>query len=195
MKHTDRNGGPVTGRTSWDILFELLFNSRYALLFVCLAAGLFALSLWLGFITIDHGEVRTNLVHNFGVATNSLISGAWKGTAKDIQRIDSPVKPLHTYQIHHAKFEVTNAEVKLEASYSITSPKGETERGISGIGKVYGEYLNVTYEVRTSAVPGGLGYGVMLLHFAPSGSRADGHFLTRSMKDDGIIFGEIHFER
>jgi predicted small secreted protein len=183
-----------TGRTIWDIVWEII--SRKWILITILTVLVVSLItlIWVGLLNISFGNEGFKV--NFGQRTRSntdlQISGSWVGTAKDSEDKDGKFRAQYTYEAN-ISFVQNGDEIEMNGSYRISNRPNENIpiRRVAGKGVMQGEYLKLLYDIRTEQSPGGVGYGVMLLRFHPSGTKAEGHFMARSMKDDGMIFGEI----
>lgn len=186
------NPRPV-GRTLWDIIAEVL--SRKKILFPILGALvlLFTFLISYGLLEISLNE---GIKFSFGKKSdqnNELpISGNWIGSCEDLQSSHD----LYKYTIN-LTLKQKGTTVELSGTYSINERPNENIpiRQITGSGVQHGEYVNFLYDVRTQETPSGIGYGAILLRFHPSGRRCEGNYLTRSMKDDGMIFGKVELSR
>jgi hypothetical protein len=121
------------------------------------------------------------------------IRGDWQGTGQDLSRKGFQRVPLYTYDILSFTIEGDINRMTLSSKYRIQG-ENEPERFTNGDVVIIGEYAQIRYSVK---VPGrqGSGFGVMLLRFHPSGTKADGYFIARSMKDDGLIYGTLDLLR
>jgi hypothetical protein len=121
------------------------------------------------------------------------IRGHWQGTGQDLSAKGSRQNPRYTYEILRLTIEGDVNRMTLSSTYRLQG-ENEPERVTNGDVVIIGEYAQCRYTV---TVPGrhGSGFGVMLLRFHPSGSRADGYFIARSMKDDGVIYGTVDLHR
>jgi hypothetical protein len=87
------------------------------------------------------------------------------------------------------------ANVDLEGSYFINADKTLLQRRISGRGVIHDDYLSLMYDIEAGQPTVAKTHGTMLLQISPSSRAASGYYLTRSMANDGFVFGALELLR
>ena len=113
-----------------------------------------------------------------------------------------PQKPgVLSYRISPATLVFENAahpEITLktqQGSYYINEDHNLPQRTISGQGVLHENYLSILYDIEAGAPPVATTHGSMTLRMTPSGQNGTGYFVTRSMANDGFVFGSIDLTR
>jgi hypothetical protein len=181
-----------TGLTTWDIVVRILRNwwARAALIVIGLVC---VVGLLTGRISFEFGQQGLT-IGGRNVESSSEISrfeGEWHWTGQNLV----PGKPYEYKGVLTLKAK--RGRIEGEGEYSIVRgpPIIPPPRRITVDGVPNGEYLEVRYEVRAIGVPASRGFGFMLLHVKPNGVEMEGHFLTRSLLDDGFVWGMVNFRK
>jgi hypothetical protein len=184
---------PDPGMTAWDILLRFV-SSRTGKITVAALALVLIIAFLSGWLRVTYGPdgLRASVGRPIPRSDMERFVGRWNWTGKNLV----PDKP---YEYAGAlTLRISGDQVVGEGEYRITAgvPEGSTPpRSIEVVGRPDGEYLNINYEVRAVGVPGSRGFGFMILYAKPNATQMDGHFLTRSLRDDGFVWGEVHMIR
>jgi hypothetical protein len=92
-------------------------------------------------------------------------------------------------------FAQRGSTIEMKGSYYINEDRNLPDRKITGRGVLKGDYLSLLYDIETASPQRATTHGAMLLRIYPSSRLVTGYYLTRSMANDGIVFGSLEFTR
>ncbi len=122
------------------------------------------------------------------------VFGSWRGEAYDLEHPGEDLKALHKYDLTMI-LEKSGDNIKIRGrckTCDIKSGEPIWERDLDGSGIVHNEYVKLFYNLVDNI---GHSYGVILIHFFPTGDKADGYFLGRRSAEDDVVFGRIKLTR
>lgn len=182
-----------TGLTTWDVLARVLQTRRGRILTLGLVLALLG-ALGSGWLRIEVGSqgLGINISKPAAAADLRRFEGQWRWTGRNLV----PDRPIE-YE-GSLRLNASRGLLKGEGEYRIVrgDPLGYTPpRHISVEATPDGEYLSIRYQVNSIGVPGSRGFGFMLLYAKPNGMEMDGHFLARSLRTDGFVWGTVNFRK
>lgn len=190
----DRGAGPV-GATYADVILRILRSPYLAIPLLALAA-LLLVSIATGYVELsfgDHGVKLSQGPHG-SARTDLNIAGEWHGQAKDLSADDGKLAARYAYTIT-MNFVQKGADVTFKGSYYIDEGGALPQRTIYGRGVLHEDYLSLLYDIEAGDPPVARTHGTMMLHILPSGQSGTGYYVTRSMANDGFVFGSIELTR
>jgi hypothetical protein len=193
-QHRD-NAGPPVGATFWDLILRIFRSPFLVIPIFLLIVAIFA-AIGLGFIEVSWGDAGLKLSQGKRSmeAGDVNIAGSWRGEGKDLTDSDHKLLAKYTYTLS-LNFTQKGADVDLQGSYFINEDKTLPQRTISGHGVIHADYLYLLYDIQVVQPPIAKTHGTMLFQVSPSSHAATGYYLTRSMANDGFVFGSLALSR
>jgi hypothetical protein len=195
MTKSQENAKFIVGATVPDLILRV-FASPLLIIPLFLLLGGFILAISFGFIEVSWGDSGVKLAQGQRGVENAdvNVAGAWRASGKDLTDSEHKLKAKYTYTMTMT-FAQKGANVDLEGSYFINEDKTLPQRRISGHGVIHDDYLSLLYDIEAGQPAIAKTHGTMLFQISPSSHTANGYYLTRSMANDGIVFGSIELSR
>jgi hypothetical protein len=182
---------------TWPDVALRILSSRYLAGALLLIVVLFIVAVAMGFIGVSWGSsgISVSQGQRAALPGDLDIEGTWRGEGKDLQDSDHKLVAKYTYNLSSLDFKQHGANVEMAGTYTINEDKSLPPRTISGHGVVRGDYLYLMYDIQAGQPPIANTHGTMIFQISPSSHAAIGYFLTRSMVNDGVVFGSLNLTR
>lgn len=182
---------------TWPDVALRILSSRYLAGALLLIVVLFIVAVAMGFIGVSWGTSGISLSQGQRAASpgDLNIEGTWRGEGKDLQDSDHKLVAKYTYNLSSLNFKQHGSNVEMAGTYTINEDKSLPPRTITGRGVIRGDYLYMMYDIQAGQPPIAQTHGTMIFQISPSSHAATGYFLTRSMANDGVVFGALNFSR
>ena len=92
-------------------------------------------------------------------------------------------------------FTQKGSNVELHGTYYINEDRTLPQRTMLGRGIIHGDYLSLLYDNQAGQPPIARAHGTMIFYIKPSSKAATGYFISRSMANDGFVFGSLELTR
>jgi hypothetical protein len=182
---------------TWADVALRILSSRYLAGALLLIVVFFIVAVAMGFIGVSWGSSGISLSQGQRAVSprDFNIEGTWRGEGKDLQDSDHKLIAKYTYTLSTLNFKQHGSNVEMAGTYTINEDKSLPPRTISGHGVIRGDYLYMMYDIQAGQPPIANTHGTMLFQISPSSHAATGYFLTRSMANDGVVFGALNLTR
>jgi hypothetical protein len=178
-------------KTAWTFVREILRSHPVLLAFgLAIALAVVVLSRLTASVTSQGLLIR---MAPSGATT--LVGGRWHGKARELEGPDDHgyFKQKHTYATDLLFDKREGDGVQFSGSFSADATPEVAKREFSGHATIRGDHADLHFSTRGKE--GLASSGMMLLHFYPSGPRAEGFYVSTNLKENTMVFGWIELQR